>query len=131
MRLFKKVENFHFCQFWPILATFYEVKITFWKKLVEGGPKSICLFSFSALGYPKSVTKNLFTNFWVNKSLSMMWSARRVQSKLNGIYCQFFRILLNRPRYLSGASMRTDIKGPSHLMPLAWRCDINQTKLVS
>jgi hypothetical protein len=29
MRLFKKVENFLFCQFLPILATFYEVKITF------------------------------------------------------------------------------------------------------
>jgi hypothetical protein len=29
MRLFKKVENFNFCQFLPILATFYEVKITF------------------------------------------------------------------------------------------------------
>jgi hypothetical protein len=26
-----------------------------------------------ALGYPKSVTKKLCTNFWVNKSLSMMW----------------------------------------------------------
>jgi hypothetical protein len=34
----KKIQKFHFCSILPILATIYEVKITFWKKLVEGAP---------------------------------------------------------------------------------------------
>jgi hypothetical protein len=44
MRNFKKIENFHF---WSIFANFsniYEVKITFFKKLVEGAPATYLKF---------------------------------------------------------------------------------------
>jgi hypothetical protein len=34
-KILQKIEKFHFL---PILATFYEVKITFLKKLVGGAP---------------------------------------------------------------------------------------------
>jgi hypothetical protein len=68
MRLFKwdfskKIETFHFGPFLLILATFYKVKITFWKKLVEEAPTAQPIFNLmfsestcSALGYSKSVT---------------------------------------------------------------------------
>jgi hypothetical protein len=36
----KKSKNSIFGQFLPILVTFYEVKITFWKKLVGGATKT-------------------------------------------------------------------------------------------
>jgi hypothetical protein len=38
MRFFKKIEKFYFLSIWPFLATFYEVKFTFFKKLVDGAP---------------------------------------------------------------------------------------------
>jgi hypothetical protein len=34
----KNIQKFHFWSILPILATIYEVKITFLKKLVEGAP---------------------------------------------------------------------------------------------
>jgi hypothetical protein len=44
MRLFKTIQKFHFGQFLQILATFYEVKITFFKKLAEGAPATYLKF---------------------------------------------------------------------------------------
>jgi hypothetical protein len=38
MRLLKKIQKFHFWSIFLILPTIYEVKITFWKKLVEVAP---------------------------------------------------------------------------------------------
>jgi hypothetical protein len=82
----KKSKNSIFGLFLPILATFYKVKITFFKKLVDGAPATYLKFDVFwiymlwgfALGYPKSVTKIFCTHFWVNKSLSMMCPISKV-----------------------------------------------------
>jgi hypothetical protein len=87
MRLFKwdfskKIETFHFGPFLLILATFYKVKITFWKKLVEEAPTAQpifnLMFSESTIymlcsGVFQISNYFLFQAIWVNKSLSMMW----------------------------------------------------------
>jgi hypothetical protein len=53
------------------------------KAPVEGVEVCLVFQNPHALGYPNSVRKNLCTNFWVNKSLSMMWV---LKPKLKFIY---------------------------------------------
>jgi hypothetical protein len=75
----KKIQKFHFCSILPILATIYEVKITFWKKLVEGAPITyfqINIFWFYMLWGIQNQLRIFFCEvIWVNSSLSMMWAA--------------------------------------------------------
>jgi hypothetical protein len=65
---FKKIEKINFWSFLPISATFYEVKITLWKKLVEEGAIGPCHLHFwTSIGEERgdfcSVRRNCSTSF--------------------------------------------------------------------
>jgi hypothetical protein len=72
MRYSKNSKSSIFGQFLPILATFYEVKITFLKKLVGGAQVTNLMFYDSTCSGVSKISNLFCAHFWVNKSLSMM-----------------------------------------------------------
>jgi hypothetical protein len=71
----KAEQSLKICQFWPILATFYEFKSHF-EKVGRRSSDDLLKISYFLnlhdLEHPKSVTI-FFHGIWVKLSLSMMW----------------------------------------------------------
>jgi hypothetical protein len=134
----KKSKYLNFWSLFPILATIYEVKISFWKKLVETPLMTyfqIDIFWIHMLwGRAYQVSDGFFVQaIWVNKSLSMMWAVwlKTEQNNWPNCLCNTTTGALPKPVFLVNDKNRTKILNSKHRVMKTRPSQQNKTNIFS
>jgi hypothetical protein len=126
MRFLKKIEKFHYGHFLPILATFYKLKITLWKKLVQRElpyPKSITGFSATTFGSTSPSAWCVYVRFAINCAINSTVKSEKFHLFIFRITSNFEKSLKD-PQNFHGPNYRGTLRNSHNFRVVPNSCQL-------